>query len=580
MPDIQYNEKIRNYLASHNLVNPSILDEALSAANKGKRTIEEELTERNVFNRDELLKIKGGIFNLPVADLAVSQIKPEILNLLSQKVAENYKAIVFAQKDKQVSIGLVDPGDFMANEAIEFWAKTSGFQISYFVILLEDFRRFIKNYSGFTKEIGTALQSAEEKYAEKEDELILEGGAALEEKIKAAPVAKIVSVIIRHGIEGNASDIHIEPGRSESRVRYRVDGILHTSLTLPTYIHNAVVSRIKVMANLKLDETRLPQDGRIRSQIDGQEVDLRISVLPMLNSEKVVIRVLDTSAGVPNLSQLGFLDNEVELLNQNANKPFGLILLTGPTGSGKTTTLYSILNQIKTENSNVTTLEDPIEYSIAGINQSQINPDVGFTFASGLRAILRQDPNVIMVGEIRDSETAELVIHAGLTGHLVFSTLHTNNAWGAIPRMIDMKAEPFLLSSTLNLIMAQRLVRKICSSCRQEVSLPGPLLKQVESEIQQIPPELLKRYAPQAKFYRAVGCDLCGKSGFVGRTVISEIIAITPELRELIAKENFSNEAVIAELKKQNFVTLMQDGIMKSMMGLTTIEEVMQVTQM
>ncbi|MFA5124519.1 MAG: GspE/PulE family protein [Patescibacteria group bacterium] len=578
MPDIQYNEKMKNYLASHNLVNLSILEEVLIAANRGKKMIEEELMDRNVFNRNDLLKIKGEVFNLPVADLATSQIKSETLNLLSQKVAENYKAIAFAQEGKKVSVGLVDPGDFMANEAIEFWSKTSGFQVSYFVILLEDFRRFIKSYSGFTKEIGTALQSAEEKYAEKEEGVVLEGGAALEEKIKAAPVAKIVSVIIRHGIEGNASDIHIEPGRNESRVRYRVDGILHTSLTLPAYIHNAVVSRIKVMANLKLDETRLPQDGRIRSQIDGQEVDLRISVLPMLNSEKVVIRVLDTSAGVPNLAQLGFLDNEIEILNQNANKPFGLILLTGPTGSGKTTTLYSILNQIKTENSNVTTLEDPIEYSIAGINQSQINPDVGFTFASGLRAILRQDPNIIMVGEIRDSETAELVIHAGLTGHLVFSTLHTNNAWGAIPRMIDMKAEPFLLSSTLNLIMAQRLVRKVCPSCRQEVSLPGPLLKQVEGEIKQIPPELLKQYVPQVKFYRAVGCDLCGKSGFAGRTVISEIISITPELRNIIAKENFSNEVVMAELKKQNFVTLMQDGIMKSMMGLTTIEEVMQVT--
>lgn len=579
MPDIQYNEKIKNYLAANNLVNPSILEEVFGAANKNKRTIEEELMDRNVFGRAEILKIKGSIFNLPVADLSAMKVKPEILNLLPQKVADNYKTLVFDRQDKRVSVGMVNPGDFTANEAIEFWAKSSSLQPVYYVILLDDFRRVFKNYSGFTKEIGTAIKSAEEKYAEKEEGIELEGGD-LEEKIKAAPVAKIVSVIIRHGIEGNASDIHIEPGRGESRVRYRVDGILHTSLNLPAYIHNAVVSRIKVMANLKLDETRLPQDGRIRSQIDGQEVDLRVSVLPMLNSEKVVIRVLDTSAGVPNLAQLGFLDNEIEVLNQNASKPFGLILLTGPTGSGKTTTLYSILNQIKSDNVNVTTLEDPIEYSINGINQSQVNPDVGFTFTSGLRAILRQDPNVIMVGEIRDSETAELVIHAGLTGHLVFSTLHTNNAWGAIPRMIDMKAEPFLLSSTINLIMAQRLVRKLCTGCRQELTLPGPLLKQVEGEIKQIPPELLQRYAPQAKFYRAVGCDLCGKSGFVGRTVISEIIAITPELREIIAKENFSNDVVMAELKKQSFVTLMQDGIMKSMMGLTTIEEVMQVTQM
>jgi len=292
----------------------------------------------------------------------------------------------------------------------------------------------------------------------------------------------------------------------------------------------------------------------------------------------VVMRVLDTSAGIPTLTELGFSDYHIKIIEANIIKPHGIFLLTGPTGSGKTTALYSVLNMLNSEGVNITTLEDPIEYYIEGINQSQIIPEIGFDFASGLRAILRQDPNVIMVGEIRDNETAELVVHAGLTGHLVFSTLHTNSAWGAIPRLIDMKGEAFLLASTLNILMAQRLVRKVCPNCKQEIKLPPSAEKVVMKEIENMPKTYLEEFGGKYKFYKGAGCSDCGDTGYYGRTVIAEILDITSEFRDLIARD-FTMEDVRALMKKQGFVTLMQDGIIKGLRGITTMEEVMRASQ-
>jgi type IV pilus assembly protein PilB len=493
---------------------------------------------------------------------------------------ENYQMMIFDSQDNQVKVGLVDPGNFLAHEAIDFLAKDNHWQVAYYAISLNDFRRLSRGSAGYTKELTSALELAEEKFAVREETVAATPAEQFSESVRSAPVAKIVSVIIRHAIEGKASDIHIEPGRAESMVRYRVDGILHTSLTLPSYLHSAVISRIKVMANLRLDETRIPQDGRIRLTLDGTDIDLRVSVLPMLNAEKVVIRVLDTSAGIPTLEQLGFSPYHIIMLKRNITRPFGIVLLTGPTGSGKTTTLYSILNIIRNEGVNITTLEDPIEYSIEGVNQSQINPEVGFTFAEGLRSVLRQDPNIVMVGEIRDRETTELVIHAGLTGHLVFSTLHTNNAWGAIPRMIDLKAEPFLLASTMNLVMAQRLVRSLCPDCRQEQTLPPALLGRIKEELAHIPKEFWEGSMPEIKFYHGVGCKTCGNSGYVGRTVISELFEVGQELKDIIAKEQFDSQTVSSQLAKQKFITLMQDGLVKALKAETTVDEVMRVTQL
>ena len=558
--------------------NKILTEDRVVIIEKNKSNWEDELVAEKMMTPIEAASIKSKVYNVPAVDLSEVNVPAEVLNSLNQKAALNYEMLVFARDSKGIKVGMVNPEDFQAHDAMEFLAKQQGLIPEYFVISYADFRKVISQYSGFTKEIGSALESASEKFAKKEEIIEISDSGNLGEIVKNAPVAKIVSVIIEHAVDGGASDIHIEPERNETRVRYRVDGILHTSITIPNYLHSSVISRIKVLANLKLDETRIPQDGRIRVSVNGQAIDLRVSVLPMLDSEKVVMRVLDTSAGVPTLAELGFSDYHIEIISRNMTRPFGLFLLTGPTGSGKTTTLYSILNSLTSDEFNITTLEDPIEYYINAINQSQVNPDVGYSFSNGLRAILRQDPNIIMVGEIRDNETAELVVHAALTGHLVFSTLHTNNAWGAIPRLIDMKAEPFLLSSILNLVMAQRLVRKICPSCKIEMKLPSNLEERIGQEIKEIHSDFLKEFGGKMIFYKGKGCASCGNTGYAGRTVIGEILEVGNDLKDLIAKD-FTMEEIREQLKKQKFVDLLQDGIIKALKGMTTIEEVMRVSQ-
>ncbi|MFA6919284.1 MAG: GspE/PulE family protein [Patescibacteria group bacterium] len=567
-------QKIKNYLLEN-----KILDEdKLIMLEKSDHNWEDYLVGEKMMVPADTASIKSKIYDVPMVDLSDVSVPADVLNSLNQKAALNYEMVVFGKSQHGIKVGMVNPEDFQAHDAMEFLAKQAGLTPEYFVISYSDFRKVFSQYSGFTKEIGSALKSAQEKFARKEETIEISNSDDLGEIVKNAPVAKIVSVIIEHAVDGRASDIHIEPEHNESRVRYRVDGMLHTSITIPNYLHSSIVSRIKVLANLKLDETRIPQDGRIRVNVNGQEIDLRVSVLPMLDAEKVVMRVLDTSAGVPTLEELGFSDYHIEIIKRNITRPFGLFLLTGPTGSGKTTTLYSILNSLTSDEFNITTLEDPIEYYINAINQSQVNPEVGYTFSNGLRAILRQDPNIIMVGEIRDNETAELVVHAALTGHLVFSTLHTNNAWGAIPRMIDMKVEPFLMSSILNLVMAQRLVRKICPACKKEEKLPPKLEAKIAEEIKEIHPDFLKEFGGKMVFYKGAGCSNCGNTGYVGRSVIGEILELGNELKDLIAKD-FTMEEIREQLKKQKFVGLLQDGIIKGLQGITTIEEVMRISQ-
>jgi type IV pilus assembly protein PilB len=335
------------------------------------------------------------------------------------------------------------------------------------------------------------------------------------------------------------------------------------------------------MANLKLDETRIPQDGRIRVRIGDKDVDLRISILPLLGDEKVVMRILDVSKKAPTIEDLGFMGNSLKIIKKNIKKTEGMFLMTGPTGSGKSTTLFSILNILNKEGVNISTLEDPVEYYIAGVNQSQVKPEIGFTFASGLRALLRQDPNIIMVGEIRDNETAELAVHAGLTGHFVLSTLHTNDAIGAIPRLVDMGAEPFLLGSTLNTVVAQRLVRKICSFCKAEENLPEQKIKDAEENLNKVPEAYIKENLPDFNiknlvFYKGKGCSHCGNTGYSGRLVIAEIIDITDDIKEIIIenKKTLKTEDLV---KSQNFITIKQDSIIKVLLGLTTMEEVSRV---
>ncbi len=571
-------KKIKEYLLANELVAADKLAAFEEEAIKSSREFESVLMTHKVFTSYDFNHIKSKVYNIDPADLSEVRIENDVISLLPAKVAENYQMIVFGRDENQrIQVGLVNPGDFKAHEAMDFLVQQQGLSVKYSSISLEDFKNAFRQYSGYSDEIGSAVKVATSKYATQEKESF-EGGAELQRVIKTAPVAKIVTVIIRHAIDGHASDIHIEPGREQGRVRYRVDGILHTSLSLPNFLHTAVVSRIKVLANLKLDENRIPQDGRIRINLEGQDIDLRVSVLPMLDAEKVVLRILDSSAGIPSLAALGFSANHIEIIQRNIKKAHGLFLLTGPTGSGKTTTLYSILNMLNGDASNITTLEDPIEYYINGINQSQIRPEVDFTFSKGLRAILRQDPNIVMVGEIRDDDTAELAIHAALTGHLIFSTLHTNDALGAVPRLADMKVEPFLLSSTLNLVMAQRLVRTICPDCRQEIILPEAVKKDIELSFGAIPEEYLKEFKGKYKFYRGVGCINCSNTGYTGRSVICEIFEVNDSIRQLI-NSSFAKDKVMEGLKSQKFISLMQDGIIKALQGITTIDEVLRIAR-
>ncbi len=568
--------KIKDYLIAQNLVTEEKLAELVSPGQNMEETL---VKKKKFFSHQEFTNIKSQVFNLPVADLSDLDVESSVLNILSQKAAQNYQVLIFERQGNQIKVGMVDPGNFQAKEAIEFLAAQQGLKPEYYVISFQDFVKVFRSYSGFQEEIGTALESAKVKFEQKVEKLKTVSDADLQSVVKSAPVAKIVSVIIQHAVEGRASDIHIEPSRNAGRVRYRVDGVLHTSLEVPGYLYSSIVSRIKVLASMKLDETRIPQDGRIRVSVDEREIDLRVSVLPTLDLEKVVMRVLDTSAGVPTLKELGFSDQQIEVIDRNMKKPYGLFLMTGPTGSGKTTTLYSILNNLNSETFNITTLEDPIEYYVQGVNQSQINHTVGYTFASGLRAILRQDPNIIMVGEIRDNETAELAIHAGLTGHLVFSTLHTNSAWGAVPRLIDMKCEPFLLASTLNLVMAQRLVRTICPDCKVEDRVSDKIRQRLDNELAAMPPEILAKFNGQHTFYKGKGCQSCANSGYLGRTVVAEILEINRDLKDLIAEGSTSKK--LDEIQKeQKFLTLVQDGVLKALEGKTTVEEVVRVSQL
>jgi type IV pilus assembly protein PilB len=392
----------------------------------------------------------------------------------------------------------------------------------------------------------------------------------------------MVSVILRHAVEGKASDVHIEPVGDETRVRFRIDGILHTSLILPKNVHQSIVARIKVLSNLKIDETRIPQDGRFRMVIDGHDIDYRISTLPLVTNEKVVMRILDTSTNLTNLDHLGFEGKSLDAMKLNISKSHGMFLITGPTGSGKSTTLYALLGVLNEEAVNIVTLEDPVEYFMKGINQSQVNSEVGLTFAAGLRSILRQDPDVVMVGEIRDNETAELGVHAALTGHLVFSTLHTNDAFGAIPRLIDMNIEPFLIASSLNVVMAQRLVRRICSHCVQDTKIPEQLEAEVWDEIGRvekaaIPPD--SNLVKPLKFYRGQGCVRCENTGYKGRVSIAEVLTATPEVQQIIVSKGDILAALRQEFKKQGMFSMKQDGIFKAIRGITTIEEVWDATR-
>jgi len=572
-------QKLLDFLKAKNLFNDDQYKELSSAQYDSFEELEKQVRRTILISDEDWAQTKGIFYDLEYSNLIGRKIESEILNILPEDLSENYQMVVFNKEGNNIEAGLVDPTNFKAIEALNYLARKKKFQVKYYIISEDSYRSAAKQYETLGEEVGEALDTAEAIFAPKEADIDLDGDVG--DIVKSAPVSKIVSVVLRHAIEGRASDIHIEPVGNQSKVRYRIDGVLHTTIVLPIYVHAALVSRIKVMANLKIDETRIPQDGRIRMKVHNKEVDFRISTIPLMGQEKVVMRILETPDKAPSFSDLGFMGLQLKVIEKNVHKPNGMFLLTGPTGSGKSTTLFAFLSFLNKEDINIVTLEDPVEYYIPGVNQSQIRPEVNFTFASGLRALLRQDPDIIMVGEIRDNETAELAIHAGLTGHSVLTTLHTNSAQGAIPRLFDMKVEPFLLASTLNAVVAQRLVRKICEKCKIEDQLPPDVEATLRGHLESIPPEALYGDVdPNSfKFYKGKGCANCGQTGYKGRISIAEAIHVTRSLKDIIAK-GFDREDVDEELKKQKFITMEQDGVIKALLGLTTVGEIMRVSKM
>lgn len=541
--------------------------------------LERALLERKLATEEDIARAKAEALGMTYVDLLGMEIKPEALNIIPKTVAETYQAVAYELEGTTLKVAYVDPLNAAAVEAFGFLLAERNLTAAPAVTTPSSFQLVLKQYGTLKKEVATALESAQEDRLPDEERPGEE--ARIEEVIKGAPVSRIVSVIMRYAVEAKASDIHIEPRGKETRVRYRVDGVLRTLLTLPNYLHSSVISRVKVLANLKLDETRVPQDGRITQVINGKAIDFRISTLPVVDNEKVVMRVLDTSTGVPSLDQLGFRDKYRVVLAQEVKKPHGMVLITGPTGSGKSTTLLTMLSMINDEGVNISTLEDPVEYFLPGVNQSQIRPEINFSFANGLRALLRQDPNVIMVGEIRDQETGELAVHAALTGHLILTTIHTNDAIGVVPRLIDLGVEPFLLSATLNLLIAQRLARKICEHCKGPADVPENLQQMIRDSLKDIP----TNYYPPGitidgplPFHKGAGCPRCSDTGYAGRTVIAEMIGVTPEIQRLM-NNGYPIAQVKEEVKKQGWITMRQDAVLKVLEGTTTVDEVLRLAR-
>jgi type IV pilus assembly protein PilB len=503
-------------------------------------------------------------------------IPADVIKLVPYEAAKKYKFIPFEKEGRVLRVAVTDMDSVEVQNALQFLSEKGRFSIEIIPISEKDFENALASYTSTTYSLEQALEKIGEDDPIAETE---QDKGEDESSIQEAPVAKIVEVILRNAIEGSASDIHIEPLEENIRVRYRLDGVLHNSLVLPKKIGPAVVSRIKILSNLKIDERRKPQDGRFRITEKKKQIDLRVSTLPVSMGEKVVMRVLDKEKGLLDLEELGVMGRNLEIIKKSIFEPYGMILITGPTGSGKSTTLYSVLKILNKEGVNIITLEDPVEYAIEGINQSQVRPEIGYTFAAGLRSILRQDPDIIMVGEIRDTETAELTVHAALTGHVVLSTLHTNDSLGAIPRLIDMKVEPFLVSSSLRAVVAQRLVRKICPDCREEIKVSEAARQEIGQILKQIPESEKKAHnvSDEIKMFKGKGCPNCAGTGMKGRVGIFEVFYVDEDVNNILGG-SVDEEKIRQVAEKQGMVSMKQDGILKILGGLTTFEEVERVT--
>ncbi len=567
------------HLIEKKLLSQSQFSNLQKESEKEGKPIEELIIDKGIISERDLFRKKSDFFQIPLRRVFSDQIPNSVLEEISEEAARHYKIIPLKREGDLLEVGMVNPEDFSSQSALDFIAKQKGVETKVYLIVPSDFNEVLKKYRALKEEVRTAIEELEKE--EEIEKKPRKKATAVEKVVEEAPVSKIVAVILRHAVEGRTSDIHIEPFGDRLRVRFRVDGVLYSSLFLEKKLLPSVVSRLKVMSNLRIDETRVPQDGRFHLIISNREIDFRIATFPTSQGEKVAIRVLDPATAIKDISQLGLKGKNLELVEKAMTLPFGSLIFCGPTGCGKSTTQYAILRQLNNEGVNIVSLEDPVEYWINGVNQSQIRPEIGYTFAAGLRQVVRQDPDIIMVGEVRDRETAELVTHAALTGHLVLFTLHTNNAVGAIPRLVDLGVERFLIPPTVKLIISQRLIRKLCPDCKQKVLANKEEERIIREELERLPDSERKRIkiSDRLYIYKPKGCSACVNKGFKGRIGIFEVLAVTKELEDIILAAETSESRIEKEAERQGMITLKQDGILKVLEGETFLEEVLKTTE-
>ncbi len=576
-----YNTTTSNMSLLQQLVKKRILEKTRATAleyeikTSGRRE-EEVILENRIVAEDFLFGLKSENLKIPLKIVSSQDVALKVLETVPEDSARYYKMIPLSQEGSYLEIGMVHPEDLKAREALEFLARQNKFTYKIFLITLTNFDELLKKYRTLRKEVTRALEELETELEEEKIEGKMKP-TEFERMVEEAPISKVVAVVLRHAVDGNASDIHIEPGREKLRVRFRSDGVLHSSIFLPLRVLPAIIARVKILSNLKIDETRVPQDGRFSTKVQKRNIDFRVSTFPTTLGEKVAIRILDPGQRKMEFQDLGITGRNLKVIERALGKSYGMILSTGPTGSGKTTTLYAVMGLFNKEEVNIMTLEDPVEYFMEGVNQSQVRPEIGYSFANGLRSMLRQDPDILMVGEIRDAETASLAIHAALTGHIVLSTLHTSNTLGVIPRLIDMGVQPFLLPPTLGIAVAQRLVRKLCIHCKKKIKSDKETKKLLLKEIDGFPPVIKKTLSLSDTFYiyTPVGCKRCNSVGYSGRIGIFEILEMTEQLSKLILIDP-SEARILEEARRQGMVTMKQDGMLKVLEGVTSLEEVLR----
>ncbi len=569
--------QLYEFLRDSGLVKPDILDDIYHESQSMRTPLAQMLLDRSLIDAVSLQKVRATILGIPFVDLSGQRVDIDVLRVIPEMVAKKHQIVAFERTPSELRVAMNDPEDL---QIIDFIRKKTGLRITPCLASAESIKEVLTQYNkSLQAEFGDLIDADAAAINTQED---------LAKIAEDLPVVRIVETLLKHAILQSASDIHIEPEEDDVIVRYRIDGMLHDAMTLPKAAIRGIVARIKVLANLKLDEHRLPQDGRFKIEQAGKKIALRVSILPVFDGEKIVMRLLDESSKGLTLEAVGFAGRDLDVVHQNVARPNGMILVTGPTGSGKTTTLYTILDILNQPTVNISTVEDPVEYRMERINQTQVHAKIGMTFAAALRALLRQDPDIIMVGEIRDHETLEVAMHAAMTGHLVLSTLHTNSAAGAIPRMIDMDAETFLVASTVNVVIAQRLVRRLCTSCRKEIPLDDDVVTALSRTIdfdnalailkkqKRIPDDVTRQ---NASLYRAEGCDRCGGTGYKGRLGIFEVLEMTQDIEEATLQSETTDTITQIAREKNGMTLMVEDGLAKALSGMTTIEEVLRVTK-